>query len=404
MTFDQSAPQPEAVAPVANVLVGIDLNPPVQNRLTVFFRGWLVIPLALVQVVLSIPLYVVFILSWFTAVVTGRVPNSFHRFMTNFHRFSANVSAYQFLLIPKWPGINFNPRADEQVSLAITNEKQRRLSIFFRGLLIYPAYFLAVFWIFTHVLLALVTWVWVLIKGRAPRSLHQYGALWLRYNVRLGAYAVLLTSSQPWQGLRGDGVVTAPAPLPPEMVDSASVAQGTSLSDVSLNDDLEPGEAEANDAKPTEWTVVPQARTLVNWSFPIGGVLLVVYLVLIISLAAGKVSPSLQVTNSYDATYAVAKTFATSVQGCASITCLNQAAQTAYSGQAQAVGMLTGGIGGSASSAYASYSADVRNLANYYLAMSNAKSVTTFRPVIVKWQADIIKVQPDELALKKLIG
>jgi hypothetical protein len=402
MTFEQTESQVEVASSESKVLVGIDLNPPTQRRLSVFFRGLLVLPLLIVQILLVIPLYIVLLVSWFAAVVTGRVPDPFHHVMTNFQRFSANVNAYQLLLIPRWPGFNFSPSANEQVSIEIPNEKQRRLSIFFRGLLILPAGVLTWLWTLAHFLLTLVTWVWVLIKGRAPESLHQSGALWMRYNIRLGAFTWLLTSAQPWHGLRGDGVIPVTAFAPSELATPES--QPIATDEAQPSDRTVSEEGMAPSTRPYVWFVTPRARTLINWSFPVGTVLLALYFVLVIALVSSSASQKLQVTNSYNTTYNVGGVFATTVRQCTTVNCANQAARTAVTGQRQAAAYLTGGISGASVRAFHTYRTDLEKLLSDYSAMSRSSTVLSLRSAIAKWQSDFIRTQPDAVALAKTIG
>jgi hypothetical protein len=413
MTIDQPAPELTEADPRANVLIGIDLTPPIQNRWSVFFRGILVIPLAILLAILFIPLYVVLILSWFAALFTGKVPESFHKFMTNFQRFSLNVNAYEFLLIPRWPGINFSARSDEQVSIEIPNEKQSRLSIFFRGLLTFPAALLSGLWNLAHIVFATIMWFWVLIKGRAPRSLHQYGALWLRYSTRLSAFSLLLTSAQPWHGLRGDGVAMEQA----EQTAHDAIAATSTLSSESTEearpgvvdwapssfDERAVGAQPSPTTKPTTWFVVSRARTLVNWSFPLGAILLAVYIVLI-SLSLGGASQTIEVDNSYNATFNVGKTFAATVGTCTTVSCVHQAAATASIGQLGAASYLSGGFFGGNASAYRAYSTDLNNLNSDYVSISNATTVSKIRLIVATWQTDFTKAQTDAVALLRAIG
>lgn len=411
MTSHQPAPVLTGADPRANVLIGMDLTPPVQNRWSVFFRGILVFPLIILLAILTFPLYVVFILAWFAALFTGQVPESFHKFMTNFQRFSLNVNAYQFLLIPKWPGINFSARSDEQVSIEIPNEKQSRLSIFFRGLLSFPASLLAGLWNFGHIVFAIIMWFWVLIKGRAPRSLHQYGALWLRYSTRLSAFSLLLTSQQPWHGLRGDGVAMEPAAQTTSDVTAAAPSLSSESSEEVRSGvkvvappsfDASPFATQQSfTTKPTMWFVVPHARTLVNWSFPLGAIVLVAYVVAI-SLSIGSINQSIQVTNSYNSSFVVGNTFAATVRTCATVSCVNQAAATALIGQVSAASYLSGGFSAGNANAYQAYSTDLHKLISDYISISHTRSELS--TAVVTWQADFVKTRTDAIALLKVAG
>jgi hypothetical protein len=381
----------------ANVLVRIDLEPPRQKRLSVFFRGVLCFPLVIVLFVLSIAVEVIVVLAWFAAVFTGRVPDPFHRFLMKFQRFSANLFAYEYLLVAKWPGIEY-PRPGEQVSVEIPNVKQSRASIFFRALLSIPASFLGAFWNFAHGLIVLVMWVWILIRGKAPKTLHQYGALWLRYNIRLSSYSLLLTPEQPWHGLRGDGIAqTSPSlssrPYPIETNENAVLVGGmpAMAPEVGLEVDSPRDDG-------YHWIVSRGARRLVNWSIPLGGILFVLYLGAIIAFSAGRLSAAAQVTTSYSDTYSVERTFAPAVSKCPTISCINAASETAVAGEVRAVADLTDNFS-RAPSQFSAYGHDLNTLISDYELMSRETTVSAIRATLTSWQAETVKTQRDANAL-----
>jgi Domain of unknown function (DUF4389) len=404
VTFSDDEGTSNAEPAPATVLVRIDLEPPRQKRLSVFFRGVLCIPLAIVYFFLSIGVAVIVVLAWFAALVKGRVPDSFHRFLTKYERFSANLFAYEYLLVSKWPGVEY-PRPNEQVSVEIPNVKQSRASIFFRSWLSIPASVLGAFWNFGHALIVLVMWVWILIRGRAPKTLHAYGALWLRYNIRLSSYSLLLTPEQPWHGMRGDGVaatgltsVTNHVPTPLEnsrdqesVDDSLATEQFASVEDESSVDDG------------SHWNVSSGARRLVNWSIPLGALLFVAYLGIIVAFTAGRISATVQVTNSYNATYSVEKVFAPAVTKCTTISCINAVSETALSGEVRADAYLTDNFA-RASSQYVVYGDDLDTLINDYSLMSHQTTITALRATLSSWQAEVIKTQTDVNALLRALA
>jgi hypothetical protein len=359
----------------------------------------LCIPLVIVLLILTIGVEVIVVLAWFAALVKGRVPDSFHRILTKFQRFSANLMAYEYLLVAKWPGVEY-PRPGEQVSIEIPHVKQSRASIFFRALLSIPAGFLAACWNFAHSLIVVVMWVWILIRGRAPKALHQYGALWLRYNVRLSSYSLLLTPEQPWHGMRGDGVAptglalaTSHVDTPLEISDDAET-----VDDSPATTQLARAEDEASVDDGYRWNVSNGARRLVNWSVPLGGLLFIAYLGVIIAFSAGRISATVQVTNSYNATYNVEKVFSTAVTKCPTISCINVASETALSGEVRARAYLTDNFA-RASSQYTAYGDDLVALISDYSLMSHESTVTAVRATLTSWQAETIKTQTDANAL-----
>lgn len=74
-----------------------------RNRLTVFFRYFMVIPHIIVLMFVFIALYVILILSWLIALVTGSVPAGMHNFMVGTLRWITRLGAYQNLLTDEYP-------------------------------------------------------------------------------------------------------------------------------------------------------------------------------------------------------------------------------------------------------------------------------------------------------------
>jgi hypothetical protein len=74
-----------------------------RNRLTTFFRIFLVIPHLIVLALLGIAAYVVVIIAWFAALITGSVPAGLHTFLVGYNRWGARVNAYLFLLVDDYP-------------------------------------------------------------------------------------------------------------------------------------------------------------------------------------------------------------------------------------------------------------------------------------------------------------
>ena len=60
-----------------------------RNRLTVFFRLILAIPLAIWLYVYAIVAYVVIVIAWFAIVITGAYPRGLYDFVAGFTRFLA---------------------------------------------------------------------------------------------------------------------------------------------------------------------------------------------------------------------------------------------------------------------------------------------------------------------------
>jgi hypothetical protein len=225
----------------ARVRLGFSMDPPRQARWTIFLRFFLALPLLIVVGGIGIAASFVAIAAWFCALITGRVPDDIQRFITNALRLYANVSAYAYLLTSRWPGISFNPKPHDQVTIDIDHVGLSRWAVFFRYPLMFPAAIVSGLLFYGSYPLLIVMWLWGTITSREPRSFHQALSLVLRYQIRYQAYASMMTPTQPFKGLFGDGrdVVTpsvastsAPTPkntgeLKSALTNSWFVVQGT---------------------------------------------------------------------------------------------------------------------------------------------------------------------------------
>jgi hypothetical protein len=92
--------------------IDLEVDPPErQNRLTVFFRGILVIPALLMASVLGNVSRLLGIFSWFIALFTGKVPEGIRNFAAFALRFELQTFAYYMLLTQRYPSFNVGVNA-----------------------------------------------------------------------------------------------------------------------------------------------------------------------------------------------------------------------------------------------------------------------------------------------------
>lgn len=85
--------------------IRLDFTPELEgrNRLTVFFRFIMIIPLMFMMMFVAIGVYVVVIIAWFAVLFTGRYPEGMRNFVLKFFRFMARVQGYGSLLTDQYP-------------------------------------------------------------------------------------------------------------------------------------------------------------------------------------------------------------------------------------------------------------------------------------------------------------
>jgi len=82
----------------------LEITPPEQrNRLTTFFRVFMVIPHFVVLFFLAIAFEIVTFIAWFAILFTGQYPQSMYGFAVGVARWSARVAAYLYLLVDEYP-------------------------------------------------------------------------------------------------------------------------------------------------------------------------------------------------------------------------------------------------------------------------------------------------------------
>jgi hypothetical protein len=90
--------------------VDLEIDPPVaQNRLTVFFRIILAIPVWLVMSILQYLLELLAIGNWILGLIMGKVPNGMQNLGMFCLRFMARTQAYIFLVNPRYPAFGDTP-------------------------------------------------------------------------------------------------------------------------------------------------------------------------------------------------------------------------------------------------------------------------------------------------------
>src|SRR3954470_9581099 len=90
------------------------------------------------------------------------------------------------------------PPIHHPVRMRVTQEfERRRLTVFFRLLLLIPHFIWLGLWGFVVILLSFVNWIVILIKGRAPEGLHRMLAMYVNYATHVYAYGSIAANRFP---------------------------------------------------------------------------------------------------------------------------------------------------------------------------------------------------------------
>lgn len=170
-----------------------------RNRLTAFFRLILVIPVAIVLYVFGIVASIAILIAWFAIVITGRYPAGLFKFVADFNRFVARVTAYAALLTDVYPPFNGAADPAYPVRMAFSGplESYSRLKTLFRIILAIPIMILRYVMGLLLEIGAFAAWVVIVVTGKMPRGLFDLMVLANSYTARSDAYLYLLTETYP---------------------------------------------------------------------------------------------------------------------------------------------------------------------------------------------------------------
>lgn len=169
-----------------------------RSRLTVFFRLLLAIPHIVWLFLWGIAVVFAVIANWIVTLITGRSPDSLHRFLAAYVRYGLHVWAYAMIVTNRFPGFT-GEAYDVDVDIA-PPERQNRWITGFRAILAIPAALIAGALVGALVYVAIFGWFVGLFTARMPEGLRNLGAFGLRYMAQLNAYLYILTDTYPYSG------------------------------------------------------------------------------------------------------------------------------------------------------------------------------------------------------------
>ena len=170
-----------------------------RSRLTTFFRLILAIPVAIVLYIFGIVAWFAIVIAWFAIVITGRYPAGLYKFVADFTRFLARVTAYAVLLTDSYPPFSGadDPSYPVRMQFAGPLERYSRLKTLFRVILAIPIVILRYVINLLLEVGAVAAWFVIVITGKMPRGLFDLMVLANSYTARSDAYLYLLTESYP---------------------------------------------------------------------------------------------------------------------------------------------------------------------------------------------------------------
>ena len=187
-----------------------------RNRLTVFFRIILAIPLIIWGFLWTIAVIVAAIANWIATLARGTPPGGLHRFMCAYIRFTVHFDSYLWIVGNPYPGF-MGEEGEYPVDVRLPDPiAQRRWSVFFRFFIALPTLALASslggggsFSYSTSrkrsygtggalgLAVAVLGWFSSVVRGRMPKGLRDAGAFSIGYSAQMLSYLLLVTDRYP---------------------------------------------------------------------------------------------------------------------------------------------------------------------------------------------------------------
>jgi hypothetical protein len=195
-----------------------------QNRATTFFRILLAIPWLIVGYIYEIAAFVTVLIAWFALLFTGRYPEGLYNLNAGFVRFRIRVLAWVYLQTDEWPpfGISDDPNYPIRVNVGPREEKQSRVKVFFRIILVLPMLLLLYPIAYVHMAISILAWLTIVFRGYLPEGANGVMSYCNSFYTRVYGYMSFLTDVYPPVGeekSKGAGPAAAPAapPVPPAL-------------------------------------------------------------------------------------------------------------------------------------------------------------------------------------------
>jgi hypothetical protein len=187
-----------ATAAASGYPVTFDVEYPAElSRWMIFVKWLLAIPHIVVLYLLILVAAVVEFIAFFTILFTKKYPPGLFNFVVGVNRWTANVSAYIFLMRDEYPPFSMDAGKYPVTYDVEQPQELSRWLIFVKWLLVLPNAIVAVLLLFVAEIVTFIAWFAILSTKKYPESLFQFVVGALRWQHRANAYSNLMTDKYP---------------------------------------------------------------------------------------------------------------------------------------------------------------------------------------------------------------
>jgi hypothetical protein len=181
------------------------LYPDRMSRLSTFFRGFLLIPIALVLGLLQYLITIALMLGWMTVFWRKKYPMWLFHGLSGAFDYTARAWSYGALLTDQFPSFS---REQSMVSLDFDDPPSGYLSrwrvLFWKGILLVPHMVVLQFLTMAVFVVTVLAWFGILFTGNYPRGMFQFSVGVQRWYHRVVAYFASFNDRYPPYALAAD--------------------------------------------------------------------------------------------------------------------------------------------------------------------------------------------------------
>lgn len=172
---------------------------PERNRLTTFFRAFMVIPQMILLFFWGLAACVTIVAAWFALVFTGRYPEGLYAFNTKYLRFHIRVSSYFLLLTDAFAPFDGDddPAYPVRVTVGPPREAYSRLKAGLRLIVGIPVIVMLYLYGVLLGIVPILSWFAIVFTGRQPEGLQDLARMGMAYEAKGNGYLLLLTETYP---------------------------------------------------------------------------------------------------------------------------------------------------------------------------------------------------------------
>jgi hypothetical protein len=182
------------------------------NRVTVLFRLFLAIPILIILALLTSSSYeseqaskqvehvysvgIIFFPTLLMIVFRKKYPKWWFDWNLALTKFSIRVGSYLLLLQDEYPSTDEEQSAQVQIPYPDVDKELNRWLPLVKWLLVIPHFIVLCFLVVGVIFCTIIAWFIILFSGKYPKSIFDFVVGFLRWILRVDAYAILLTTDK----------------------------------------------------------------------------------------------------------------------------------------------------------------------------------------------------------------